>query len=163
MPARWALVALLAVLAGCEGATSRETETTLQSVASADGTAPDCIREVADGFKALFYDGGRVREAYETYVAEDYRQHNPMAQDGREAAIAFLEPIYERNPQHRMTVHRMIVEDPYIVVHLHGQSSPDDLGAAAVDILLVEDCKIVEHWDITQPVPADPINKNGMF
>jgi predicted SnoaL-like aldol condensation-catalyzing enzyme len=86
-----------------------------------------------------------------------------MAQNGRDAAIAFLEPIYQRNPQHRMTVHRMIVEDPYIVVHLHGQSSPEDLGAAAVDILRVENCKIVEHWDVTQPVPAESINGNGMF
>jgi predicted SnoaL-like aldol condensation-catalyzing enzyme len=151
---------LLAALSGCERPEA-------ERVTTIDITHPeDCtpsIRELARGFKDLFYDQGRVREAYETYVAEEYRQHNPMAKDGREAAIAFLEPIYERNPQHRMTVHRMIVEDPYIVVHLHGQSSPDDLGAAAVDILRVEDCKIVEHWDVTQPVPADPINKNGMF
>lgn len=130
---------------------------------AAEAACAPSIREIARGFKTLFYDQGKVREAYETYVAEDYRQHNPMARDGRDAAIAFLEPIYERNPQHRMTVHRMIVEDPYIVVHLHGQSSPDDLGAAAVDILRVEDCRIVEHWDVTQPVPAETVNGNGMF
>jgi predicted SnoaL-like aldol condensation-catalyzing enzyme len=161
-PPLFSLAALLA-LAGCSDSTA--SENTAETTASADDRdgGPGCIRTVAAGFKDLFYDQGRVREAYETYVAEDYKQHNPMAQDGREAAIAFLEPIYERNPQHRMTVHRMIVEDPYIVVHLHGQSSPDDLGAAAVDILRVEDCKIVEHWDVTQPVPADPINRNGMF
>ena len=148
-------------LAGCGQATQdAEEEELFTSAATQDD---GCIRDVAEGFKALFYDQGKVREAYETYVAEDYRQHNPMAKDGRQAAIDFLEPIYEQNPQHRMTVHRMIVEDPYIAVHLHGQSTPDDRGAAAVDILRVEDCKIVEHWDVTQAVPEGSVNDNGMF
>ncbi len=155
------LVALVAVaLSGCG---TQAAEKPVEEGQRANSACSPSIREIANRFKALFYDQGRVREAYETYVAEDYIQHNPMAQDGRDAAIAFLEPIYQRNPQHRMKVHRMIVEDPYIVVHLHGQSSPEDLGAAAVDILRVENCKIVEHWDVTQPVPAESVNESGMF
>ena len=146
-------------LAACE---VRETPAT-PAGASANASCTPSVRQIAEGFKTLFYDQGKVREAYETYVAEDYKQHNPMAKDGRDAAIAVLEPIYQRNPRHRMIVHRMIVEDPYIVVHLHGQSNPDDLGAAAVDILRVENCRIVEHWDVTQPVPASSVNGNGMF
>lgn len=134
--------------------------------AAADEPAPACgrsIEEIAEGFRTLFYDQGRVREAYDTYVAEDYVQHNPNATDGRDAAIAFLEPFYQRNPGHKMVVHRMIVQEPYIVVHLHGFSSPEDRGAAAVDILRVENCWIVEHWDVTQPVPETSANDNGMF
>ena len=104
------LAALVAVvLSGCAAQGAEEREEDEQGPNSACSPS---IRQVADGFKALFYDQGRVREAYETHVAEDYVQHNPMAQNGRDAAIAFLEPIYQRNPQHRMTVHRMIVEDP---------------------------------------------------
>jgi len=131
-----------------------------------DAAVPACgrtVQQIADGFIPLFYEQGKVREAYETFVAENYRQHNPHATDGRDAAIAFLEPFYERNPGHRMVVHRVLVEDPYIVVHLHGFSSPEDRGAAAVDILLVENCQIVEHWDVTQPVPERSMNDNGMF
>jgi predicted SnoaL-like aldol condensation-catalyzing enzyme len=136
------------------------------TAAEPEAAKPACGRsteEIAQGFKALFYDQGRVREAYETYVAKDYIQHNPNATDGRDAAIAFLEPFYQRNPGHKMIVHRMIVQDPYIVVHLHGRSSPDDRGAAAIDILRVEDCWIVEHWDVTQAVPERSANPNGMF
>lgn len=120
-------------------------------------------RQVAEGFIPLFYDQGKVREAYETWVHPDYVQHNPHAQNGREAAIAFLEPIYANNPNHRMTVYRVIVEDDMIAVHLHGQSGPEDRGSAAVDFLRVDNCKIVEHWDVTQPVPAQAMNDNGMF
>ena len=132
--------------------------------ALAEDAAKSCTtREVADGFIPLFYEQGKVREAYETWVAEDYIQHNPGANNGRAAAIAFLEPIFENNPQHRMTVHRVLVDGDLIAVHLHGQSSPDDSGAAAVDILRVEGCLIVEHWDVTQRVPETSVNGNGMF
>src|SRR5690606_34184490 len=78
---------------------------------------PSCgrtIQQIADSFIPLFYEQGRVREAYETYVAEDYKQHNPNATDGRDAAIGFLEPFYERNPGHKMVAHRVLVEEPYI-------------------------------------------------
>jgi predicted SnoaL-like aldol condensation-catalyzing enzyme len=152
----WALRAVLASAAA------------LAAPAAAEETpqSPECgrsIQEIADGFIPLFYEQGRVREAYETYVAEDYVQHNPHATDGRDAAIAFLEPFYERNPGHHMIVHRVLVDEPYIAVHLHGRSSTEDRGAAAVDILRVENCMIVEHWDVTQPVPERPMNDNGMF
>ena len=169
----WRIAPLAAVfaIAACGapgGSSGGEEENLLDTVVTADaearnGNCSPSIDQIAAGFRSLFYDQGKVREAYETYVAEDYKQHNPMARDGRDAAIAFLEPIYERNPQHRMTVHRMIVKDPYIVVHLHGQNSPDDPGAAAVDILRVEHCKIAEHWDVTQPVPENAPNPNAMF
>lgn len=120
-------------------------------------------RQVADGFVPLLYGQSKVREAYEKWVHPDYKQHNPNAQNGRDAAIAFLEPIFQRNPQHQMTVYRVIVEDDMIAVHLVGRASPEDRGAVAVDFLRVDNCKIVEHWDVTQSVPERAMNDNGMF
>ena len=120
-------------------------------------------RQVADGFVPLLYGQGKVREAYETWVNPDYQQHNPHAQNGRDAAIAFLEPFYQKNPQHKMSVYRVIVSDGYIAVHLVGRPTPDAPGAVAVDILRVDNCKIVEHWDVTEPVPETSANDNGMY
>ena len=40
---------------------------------------------------------------------------------------------------------------------------PDDLGQAVVDTFRVEDGRIVEHWDVMQPVPVKASNDNGMF
>jgi len=133
------------------------------SLAAEEEEGACTTRTVANGFIPLFYEQGKVREAYETWVAEDYKQHNPNATDGRDAAIAFLEPFYQRNPTHRMTVYRVLVDGDLFAVHLRGQTGPDDRGAAAVDILRVKDCKIVEHWDVTQAVPETSANKNGMF
>jgi predicted SnoaL-like aldol condensation-catalyzing enzyme len=121
------------------------------------------VREVAERFIELFHHQDNVTDAFRCWVHPDYIQHNPNAQDGRDAAIAFLEPFYQRNPNHKMTVYRVLVDGDLIAVHLRGQDGPDDPGAAAVDILRVKDCKIVEHWDVTQKVPEKSANGHGMF
>ena len=38
-----------------------------------------------------------------------------------------------------------------------------DPGLAVVDIFRVADGMIVEHWDVIQDVPAQPVNPNSMF
>jgi predicted SnoaL-like aldol condensation-catalyzing enzyme len=50
-----------------------------------------------------------------------------------------------------------------VAVHSHGVFSAGDRGIAVVDILRVERCKVVEHWDVVQPVPEKSVNSNGMF
>jgi len=40
---------------------------------------------------------------------------------------------------------------------------PGSPGNAIVDILRVENCKVVEHWDVIQAVPEKSANNNTMF
>jgi len=120
-------------------------------------------KEVVTKFMDEFYVQKRVRDAFETWVVPGYIQHNPMAQTGRDAAIAFLEPFFQSHPDASYSIKRVIADGDLVAVHSHAVFTPGDRGLAIVDILRVENCKVVEHWDVAQPVPEKSANTNGMF
>jgi predicted SnoaL-like aldol condensation-catalyzing enzyme len=111
----------------------------------------------------LFYRQKKVRQAFEEWVHPDYVQHKPTLPDGREPVIRFLEGLVERFPDRVFTIYRVIASDDLVAVHYHSQASPEDRGFAVVDIFRVEGCRMVEHWDVVQPVPAETANDNTMF
>ncbi|WP_433191019.1 nuclear transport factor 2 family protein [Actinoallomurus sp. CA-150999] len=93
-------------------------------------------------------------------MGPEYVQHNPQAPDGPEAFVAFVAGFGERFPALSLDVRRVIAEGDLVVLHSLLATSPED--RAAVDIFRVEDGKIVEHWDVVQPVPETAANGNGM-
>jgi predicted SnoaL-like aldol condensation-catalyzing enzyme len=136
------------------------------AMTAAKSSAADCRltpKEVVTRFMTRFYVDKKVREAFETWVDPGYVQHNPMAATGRDAAINFLEPFFAQHPDIHYSIARIIADGNLIAVHSHGKFAPDDRGIAVVDILRVEGCKVMEHWDVVQSVPEKAANSNGMF
>jgi predicted SnoaL-like aldol condensation-catalyzing enzyme len=68
-----------------------------------------------------------------------------------------------QHPDIRYSIKRIIADGNLVAVHSHSRFATDDRGIAVVDILRVEGCKVVEHWDVVQPVPDKSANPNGMF
>ena len=151
----WAAALLLAALAPLPA--------TAGGAAGVDQAQRLSNREIVERFVDLFYRQGRVREAFETYVAEGYIQHNPLAADGRAAAIAALEPYFASQPNAVREIQRIIVDGDLAVVHLRARANPEDRGFAIVDILRLENGRIVEHWDVIQAVPERSANPHPMF
>ena len=50
----------------------------------------------------------------------------------------------------------------YGLIHLHGYRG-DQPGGAVMDLYRVADGRIVEHWDVIQPVPATAHNDHPLF
>jgi predicted SnoaL-like aldol condensation-catalyzing enzyme len=137
--------------------------TSAASVAPAEADATTATnREVVTAFARQFYDERDVRGAFEQYVAADYIQHNPGIADGRDAAIAALEPMFSQ-PDASFSVKRIIVDGKFAVIHLHGRGDPATPGAAVADIYRLEDGMIVEHWDVLQPITSSTANPHPFF
>jgi len=97
------------------------------------------------------------------YMGDTYRQHAPYAADGHAGLRAWLAGFKAAFPNHRYEVKRVIAEGPYVMLHLHGMGGPNPHGEAVVDIFRIENGKVVEHWDIIQPIPDSADNANSMF
>jgi predicted SnoaL-like aldol condensation-catalyzing enzyme len=120
-------------------------------------------KQAVRGFYERAFNEGDPEGAVERHLGSKYIQHNPQAADGSEAFIGFVKWYRGEFPQLAVEIKRMIAEDDLVVTHGVIKTSPDDRGTAAVDIFRLEDGKIVEHWDVLQPVPETAANDNTMF
>ena len=102
-------------------------------------------------------------EAASRFIGERYVQHNPLIADGIDGLRDFLPFLRESFPGLRGDVKRIFADGDFVVAHTHGVRVPGQRGSAIVDIFRLEDGKIVEHWDVIQPIPESPANQNGMF
>jgi predicted SnoaL-like aldol condensation-catalyzing enzyme len=106
---------------------------------------------------------GDVREAYDKFVGEGFRHHNPYFEGSADSLQAGMEENAHQNPDKALEVKRVIAEGDLVVVHAHVRHKPDDLGAALVHIFRFENDRIVELWDLGQPVLEESPNQYGMF
>ena len=97
------------------------------------------------------------------YVGDRYTQHNPNAADGPDGFRKFIGFLREKFPNSHSEIKRSFVDGDYVILHVHAVREPGTKGNAIVDIFKLENGKIVEHWDVVQPIPEKTTNNNGMF
>jgi len=105
-------------------------------------------------------------EAASVHLGDKYIQHNPLAADGPEGLKTFLAFAKQNIPKFRIEFKRTFADGDYVIVHGHARANPDDpadRGSAVMDIFRLENGKVVEHWDVAQPVPEKSNNVNTMF
>ncbi len=102
-------------------------------------------------------------DAASKYMGARYTQHNPNAADGPEGLKAFLQFLKEKFPASRSEIKRVFADGDYVILHVHAVREPGTRGSAIVDIFKLENGKVVEHWDVVQPIPEKAANTNGMF
>ena len=102
-------------------------------------------------------------DAVAKYVGSKYIQHNPDTSDGAAAFVESTKKLIAQYPELGVEIRRVIAEDDLVVTHDLVKGSPGQRGMAGIDIFRLEDGKIVEHWDVRQPVPEKAANGNTMF
>ena len=95
-------------------------------------------------------------DAFDDLIVEEYVQHNPQAGNGLQAVKDFFAPVGPVD----VNVYRVLAEGDLVVAHSHYKT----FNMAGVDIWRFnEDGKIIEHWDVLQPVPETTASGNDMF
>lgn len=114
-------------------------------------------------FYDLVFNQNEIRDTVERYVGDEFIQHNPNIETGKEGFIKFFERMAREHPRKRVTVKRAFAEGNHVILHCL-QEWPGMQNFATVDIFRLNgDGKIVEHWDVMQVMPQKSANPNGMF
>lgn len=106
---------------------------------------------------------GKVDEAYSKFVGNGFKHHNPYFEGSAAALKAGMKENALQNPNKVFEVKRVIAEGEFVVTHSLVKQKSNDLGAAVVHIFRFENGKIVELWDLGQPVAEKSPNQYGMF
>lgn len=105
---------------------------------------------------------GEVREAYARHVAEDFTHHNPWFPGDRESLLQAMQASAASEPNKAFDVRQVIDGGDRVAVYSRLQRETGE-EYAVVHIARFEEGRIVEMWDVVQPVPAESPNRNGMF
>ena len=126
--------------------------------------------ETVIAYYTLAFNEGKPEEAVEKYIGVDeagqklYIQHNPLAADGTQLFIDFVNFFKGLFPEMNVNIVRTIAQCDLVMTHSHLTLFPGDRGSAVMDIFrLDEQGKVVEHWDVVQEVPETSANDNTMF
>lgn len=97
-------------------------------------------------------------DSIDTYFADPYTQHNPMAASGVEALRGLVSHM-PGDPEGVFEPARIIAEGDLVATHyVYENFGPVPL--VAFDVFRIADGKIVEHWDNMIPLAEEP-NPSG--
>jgi predicted SnoaL-like aldol condensation-catalyzing enzyme len=130
---------------------------------SADVKPKNANEAAVVGLLDLAFNQRKFVEAFDKYVGPYYRQHNPTVPDGKEALMASMKQWLPTVPGLHYEFKHLYSDGDRVIVHSLVTMAPQDRGMAVIDIFRIENGKIVEHWDVVQPVPEKALNDNTMF
>jgi predicted SnoaL-like aldol condensation-catalyzing enzyme len=113
-----------------------------------------------------FYDAAINQKDFDKakqYFGARYTQHNPNAADGPEGLKAYIDFLKAKFPNAKSEFKKVFADGDYVIVHVHAVREPGTRGLAIMDIFRLEGGKVVEHWDVSQPIPEKAANTNTMF
>ena len=106
---------------------------------------------------------GHSHEAFRLYVGANFKHHNAYFKGDANTLMLAMEESSRKNPNKSFQIHHALRDGDLVAVHSHVKQNSTDLGSAVVHIFRFEADKIVELWDLGQPIPKETVNENGMF
>ncbi len=108
--------------------------------------------------------GGKVREAYEKFVAPDFIHHNQYFKGDRESLMRAMEEAHQKSPNKAVEVKKAYQDGNIVITQaLVTRQDPAQPSIAVIHIFRFRNDRVVELWDLGQPLIKDSPNENGMF
>ena len=104
----------------------------------------------------------KVREVYDLYTLPNFKHHNGFFSGDRESLLQGMIQSNEMFPNKKLTIKLAVAEPPYVTLLSHVKIT-EGKEVAVVHMYRFEGEKIAEMWDISQEVPKDSPNENGVF
>jgi len=118
----------------------------------------------AMAFYTTAFNDKNPRRAVELYGGDEYIQHNPLAPNGFDAFISFVESFTTAFPDAHIEIRRVFAECDFVITHALATGAVPvytERGTKLVDIFRLDrNGRIVEHWDVGAAISATSANGN---
>lgn len=119
-------------------------------------------KDIAVNFMRLLSEG-KIREAFDKYVAPNFIHHNPRFKGDAEGLKKAMLESHKAVPNKIYEVKHVLEDGGFVAVHGRVQLIEKNQNLVLVHILRFENEKIAELWDIGEEIPQDSPNENGML
>lgn len=119
-------------------------------------------KEIAVQFLKLVI-AGEIDKAYNEYVDPEGKHHNPYFSAGFSFLKEGMKENQEEFPDKLFNIKHILCDGNMVAVHSHLAFKEGEPGLIVVHLFRIENNKIVEMWDVGQPIQADSPNKDGAF
>jgi predicted SnoaL-like aldol condensation-catalyzing enzyme len=104
---------------------------------------------------------GNPKEAYDKFVSANFIHHNQYFKGDRQSLLQAMEENSKASPNKSFTVHQAVEEGDRVFTYSHVVK--ETMEIAVVHMFRFNQDKIVELWDVGQPITKDSPNENGLF
>jgi uncharacterized protein YndB with AHSA1/START domain/predicted SnoaL-like aldol condensation-catalyzing enzyme len=105
---------------------------------------------------------GKVRAAYDAYVGDGFRHHNPFFRSDAASLRAGMEDAAKAHPTQTIDVRHAVEDGDLVACHSHVVPTPGDRGIVVCHLFRFAGDKVVELWDVAMEVPEKMPNERGM-
>jgi predicted SnoaL-like aldol condensation-catalyzing enzyme len=133
----------------------------LQNINTMD-IATTNLKDAAKDFLRMVT-AGKIREAFKLYTGKEFRHHNIEFKGDAQSLMTAMEENQAQFPNKKLDIKHVLQDGDLVAIHSHVIKVPKDPGAALVHIFRFKNDKVVEFWDMGQPIPEKTVNENGMF
>ncbi len=115
-------------------------------------------KELVKKFYQEFFGDLNIQSIH-NYIGDVYIQHNPYLADGKQALIDGATEWFKYDTPHQIDFQKVMAQDNLVFLHIKST----DGKTSTMDVFRIENNLIVEHWDVSQVIPANPANDHPMF